>query len=154
MEGLYPRVKACNLFVIASPIQFGTVSALTKAFVERFQCFWAAKYVLGRARIPASSGKELACILVSTLDRPKQFECASYVFQTLATVLNMGYGGHLGFSLLDGPGEVSRHPEWIDRVVAWGAELASRLGLVSPGLGAPGTRVERRRWRLGTGGRR
>lgn len=128
MQGLYQRVKACNLLVVASPIQFATVSALTKAFVERFQCFWAAKYLLGRPRIPAGSGKGLACILVSALDRPKQFECASYVFQTLATVLNMGYRGHLGFSLLDGPGEVSRHPEWIERAVAWGAELASRLG--------------------------
>lgn len=53
MQGLYQSVEACNLLVVASPIQFATVSALTKAFVERFQCFWAAKYLLGRGCPPA-----------------------------------------------------------------------------------------------------
>ena len=61
-------------------------------------------------------------------EQQREFGCASYVLQTLATVLNMGYSGHLGFVLLDDPGEVSRHPEWIERAVAWGAEVASRLG--------------------------
>jgi len=128
MRDLYTRVEASDLIVIASPVQFGTVSALAKAFVERFQCFWAAKYLLGRPRICASSGKALASLFTSALDSVRQFECASLVVETLAKVLNAAYLGYRGFPRLDGPGEARRYPDTVARATAWGRELVAGLG--------------------------
>lgn len=126
MQGLYARVEACDVLVVASPIQFGTVSALTKAFVERFQCFWAAKYVLGRPRIAAGSGKRLGGVLVSALDRRDQFECASLVLRILGKVMNMAHLGHLSFPRLEGAGEVLGRGDLVARAEAWGSWLVRR----------------------------
>ncbi|MCL6581831.1 MAG: flavodoxin family protein, partial [Firmicutes bacterium] len=127
MRDLYTRVEASDLLVLASPVQFGTVSALAKTFVERFQCFWAAEYLLERPRISASAGKTLAALFTSARDSLRQFECASLVVETLAKVLNAAYLGYRGFPRLEGPGEARHRSDAVDRATAWGGELVAGI---------------------------
>ncbi len=47
MDQLYKKVLAANGLVIAAPIYFNSVNAQTKAFIDRFQCIWERKNVLG-----------------------------------------------------------------------------------------------------------
>ena len=46
MQLLYPKVLAARGLVLATPIYFGSVSAQLKIFIDRFQCWWQAKYPL------------------------------------------------------------------------------------------------------------
>lgn len=48
MLAVHEAVKSAGGLVLASPIHFGTLSARTKMAIDRFQCFWAAKYLLRR----------------------------------------------------------------------------------------------------------
>ena len=47
-QRIYPRIRAANHIVLASPIQFSGVSGNMKAMIDRAQCFWVEKYRLKR----------------------------------------------------------------------------------------------------------
>ncbi|MDZ4132919.1 MAG: flavodoxin family protein, partial [Dethiobacteria bacterium] len=46
MQAVYPKVIASDAMVVASPITFGSMNAQLKTFIDRFQCWWHAKYNL------------------------------------------------------------------------------------------------------------
>jgi hypothetical protein len=46
MQTVYPKVIESDAMVVASPITFGSMNAQLKAFIDRFQCWWHAKYNL------------------------------------------------------------------------------------------------------------
>ena len=50
LEPLYGKIGSADALVVASPIFFGSVSAQMKMLIDRFQCRWVAKYVLGSKR--------------------------------------------------------------------------------------------------------
>jgi len=43
MQQIYPKMMECDLLIIASPVFFTSVSGHLKAFIDRFQRFWALK---------------------------------------------------------------------------------------------------------------
>ena len=61
MQGVYKKIKATDVFILASPIFFGSLSAQTKMMVDRFQCAWRVKYILkkdiGYKEIKCSYGR-------------------------------------------------------------------------------------------------
>lgn len=50
-QTIYPKIRAAQHLVLASPIQFSGVSGETKSMIDRAQCFWVEKY---RLRQPVS----------------------------------------------------------------------------------------------------
>ena len=46
MQLIFPKLRAANHLVLASPIQFSGVSGETKMMIDRAQCFWVGKYRL------------------------------------------------------------------------------------------------------------
>ena len=55
MQTLYKKVIAATALVLATPIYFGSLSAQLKLFIDRFQCWWQAKY---RLKTPLSPEEE------------------------------------------------------------------------------------------------
>lgn len=51
MEELYQKIDESNGIVIASPIYFNSVSAFTKAFIDRTQRYYGIKFGYGREKI-------------------------------------------------------------------------------------------------------
>ncbi len=43
---IYPKIRAAQHLVLASPIQFSGVSGEMKSMIDRAQCFWVEKYRL------------------------------------------------------------------------------------------------------------
>ncbi len=50
MQGLYEKVDAANVVILASPIYFYGLSAQTKLFVDRTQALWSRKQILVAAK--------------------------------------------------------------------------------------------------------
>jgi len=48
MAAIYSRIRQVDAIVLASPIFFMGVTAQTKAMIDRCQCFWIERYVMGR----------------------------------------------------------------------------------------------------------
>ncbi|KPU44194.1 iron-sulfur flavoprotein [Oxobacter pfennigii] len=45
MTEIYSKLKAADIIVLASPIYFGNVTAITKSLIDRCQAFWSCKYI-------------------------------------------------------------------------------------------------------------
>jgi FMN-dependent NADH-azoreductase len=58
MQIIYDSFRKCDGLVIASPLYFGSVSALVKAMVDRCQMFWSSQYVLGRPSIDKTRSRK------------------------------------------------------------------------------------------------
>lgn len=51
MNLLYDEIDSCDRIVIAAPIYFNSINALTKTVIDRFQRYWGIKYGYGREKI-------------------------------------------------------------------------------------------------------
>ena len=51
MQSIYPQVASANAMLLATPIYFGSMSAQLKMFIDRFQCWWHAKYNLNNPKV-------------------------------------------------------------------------------------------------------
>ncbi len=49
LQLIFPKLRAADHLVLASPIQFSGVSGETKMMIDRMQCCWVAKYRLKQA---------------------------------------------------------------------------------------------------------
>ncbi len=47
------KLLSCDYLILATPIFFMSFTAYAKALIERCQCLWARKYVLGQPLFPA-----------------------------------------------------------------------------------------------------
>ena len=43
---VFEKIKEADIVILASPIFFGSLTAQAKMMIDRFQCYWRAKYLL------------------------------------------------------------------------------------------------------------
>ncbi|MCF6147835.1 MAG: flavodoxin family protein [Candidatus Kuenenia sp.] len=107
MQKLYPRFAEANGVVVASPIYFMGVSAQLKAFIDRFQVFWARKYIL---HLPVrEKGKIAKGFFVATAARTESeglFAGAIKTVKSFFHVIDVEYAGDMLCSELEEKGAV------------------------------------------------
>ena len=105
---IYPEIESLDVLVLASPIFFYGVTAQAKAMIDRFQAFWARKYVLKR-RIAAKKRKG---VFISTggTSFTDLFEHAKATVKNFFLVVDIKYWAELLFPGVDNKGEIRRHP--------------------------------------------
>lgn len=119
MQTLYTKLIDCDFLAVASPIFFTTVSGYLKAFIDRFQRFWALKYELKRKIIVKENRKG---ILISTAgSKPKDiFDCTKKVMRALFDVLYIEYSCDFLFNNIDQKGDILKNQEAIDEIYDFG----------------------------------
>jgi multimeric flavodoxin WrbA len=50
MQPLYRKLESADIVIVGSPVFFGSISAQLKMMIDRTQCLWARKYILGHVR--------------------------------------------------------------------------------------------------------
>ena len=93
MQKLYKKIAACDIIVIASPIFFGSLAAQVKAMIDRFQCRWAGRYILGKKESKPS--KKGFLILVSAANKDSFFKNAESIVKNFFAVLDIEFAGNL-----------------------------------------------------------
>ncbi len=86
MEKVFDRVERAKAIVVASPIFFGTVSAQTKAMIDRFLSVWVARNVMKKDVF--SEKKYGAFISVAASDRKDFFDNARMVVRHFFATVN------------------------------------------------------------------
>jgi putative NADPH-quinone reductase len=121
MQLLYPKLMDCDFLAIASPIFFTTVSGYLKAFIDRFQRFWALKYELRRKIITREDRKG---ILISTAGSKSKdiFDCAKKVTRSLFDVLYIRYYGDFLFNKIDKKDDILNSKEAMEAIYNFGRE--------------------------------
>lgn len=126
MQSLYPRLQACDVLVIASPVYWFTMAAQMKAFVDRWYAFG------GDQAYAALAGKRIGIVL--TYGDPDPFSSGAVnalrTFQDSfryvgATIVGMVYGS------ADEEGEVRNDQALMEKATQLGKQLALED---SPGL--------------------
>lgn len=95
MQMVYKELETADRIVLASPVQFMTVTAQMKAMIDRCQALWARKYVLKIP--PLGNERERKGFFISVGGRKvaNLFEPALATVRALFNTLNITYAGDL-----------------------------------------------------------
>ena len=123
MQMVYDELMKADRIVLASPIQFMTVTAQAKAMIDRCQSLWARKYVLKIP--PLGNRRERKGLFISVGGRrvANLFEPALVTVKALFTCLNVTYAGDLLFPAVDEKGAITRHPDALHQAFVAGQRL-------------------------------
>lgn len=119
MTHIYPKIEAADRLLLASPMYFYSMSAWLKGAIDRFQPFWARKYVLKQ---PRDTEKERwgAFLSVGATKGQRLFEGAILTARYTFVDAGFKYFGHLLVGGVDAPGDVERDPENFERAAVFG----------------------------------
>jgi multimeric flavodoxin WrbA len=118
---IYPEIESLDALVLASPIHFYGVTAQAKAMIDRFQAFYARKYVLKR-RIAASERKGVF-VSVGGTRFPDLFEHAKAVVKIFFRTIDVAYWSELLIPGVDSKGEIREHPSALKDAYLLGRRL-------------------------------
>lgn len=121
MELVYRRIKRADAVVLASPIFFGTISAQMKMMIDRFQCVWRSKYMLGKDLF----SKERIGIFISVEASERQdfFKNAKSVVKNLFATINAKYTDELFCTGVEAKGEIRHRRQCLKQAYRLGQKI-------------------------------
>ncbi|MBA7627098.1 hypothetical protein ES703_34560 [subsurface metagenome] len=124
MQMVYGELERADRIVLASPIQFMTVTAQAKAMIDRCQSLWARKYVLKQPPLGSEPGKKKGLFIsVGGRKVANLFEPALVTVKSLFKVLDITYAGELLFPGIDEKGAITKHPDALKQAFLAGQKL-------------------------------
>jgi multimeric flavodoxin WrbA len=123
MAIVYDAVKQADALILSSPIFFGSLSAQTKMMIDRFQCWWAAKYLFKQPIVPKERKRNGLFISVSGRGNADHFENAKKIVKIFFLNIEVAYAGELFYPRIDKKSEILGHPSAMDEVFAAGKNL-------------------------------
>ncbi len=127
-QNVYDQILSCKGLMLASPIFFYTVSAHTKAMMDRCQSLWVKRYWLEQQPFgrPDSSRKGLFISVGATRGK-RLFDGSLLTVRYFFDALDMVLWRSLLYRGLDFEGDVNAHPEYLDEAFETGREMARSL---------------------------
>ena len=110
MEPFYDQVATVKGLVLATPVYFGSLSAQLKIFMDRFQCWWQAKYRLKKPFVDLSQNKVGFIICTGALHREDFGDNVEAVGKVFFHSINYHFGGFLFLPGLDRKGQIKDDP--------------------------------------------
>ncbi|OWZ84539.1 flavodoxin family protein [Natranaerobius trueperi] len=123
MQPLYTKVEEADIITFISPIYFGSITAQLKTFIDRFQPFYASKFLLNNPKIKKGSNKNVSLITISGMDRDYFFRNAQEIINIFCMNLNVDLGPTLHLKNIDYASEITEKPDQLNKV----SELAQLL---------------------------
>ncbi|MFC1913610.1 flavodoxin family protein [Chloroflexota bacterium] len=125
MQMVYRELEAADRIVLASPIQFMTVTAHMKAMIDRCQALWARKYVLKIPPLGEERERRGLFITVGGRTVANLFEPSLATVKALFNTLNITYAGDLLFRGIDEKGAITKHPDALKQAFLAGQKLVA-----------------------------
>ena len=133
-QKIVSEIKKADGLILASPIFFGSVSAQTKMFIDRFQCLWLAKNIFAPPAKPlATHGKTYkakkrkigAFICVEASDRKDFFENAKAIVKNFFATINVDYKAQILCQNIDKKGTVNKKLSCLKKAAEIGEFLSA-----------------------------
>lgn len=120
MSLVYKHMDAADRVIISSPIYFGSVSAQLKMMIDRFQCEWVRRFVLG-----STEGREKKGIFlcVSGGSRIKLFNNARKVVRIFFKSIGAAYCGEVFCAGTDPKGAIRLRKDAMSMALKMGRSL-------------------------------
>lgn len=92
LTSIYDKFDTSDIIVIGSPMYFNSVTAITKAMIDRCQAFWSSKYILNRSSIDKNKKRKGMFICVGGAKQPEEgFIGATVVMDLFFKAINTEY---------------------------------------------------------------
>jgi multimeric flavodoxin WrbA len=127
MQPLFVKLTEAERLIIASPVFFYTVSALTKAMIDRCQSLWVKKYIL---KLPISPlpDRRGAFISVAATRGRKLFDGVRLTMRYFFDAIDVVYSDELLVRGVDEKGAIRERPETLEEAYALGSRLVVPRG--------------------------
>lgn len=122
MDGVYPKILAAEVIIVATPIFFYTVSAPLLLLISRCQALWARKYILKNLDIPLKKGSFIA---VGATKGAKLFDGPKLTIGYFFKAINAEYTDELLIRGVDKKGEIKDHPDYLAAAYELGKKLVA-----------------------------
>jgi multimeric flavodoxin WrbA len=124
MQMVYREMEAADRILLASPLQFMSVSAQMKAMIDRCQALFARKYVLKVP--PLGDTRERKGFFISVGGRrtiPDLFGAELVTIKTLFRTIDVIYDGDILIPATDAKGDILKNPEALKRAFLAGQQF-------------------------------
>ena len=122
MQALYKKIEDTDALILASPVFFGSLSAQTKMMIDRFQCAWRTKHILGKEVFKKK--KVGAFISVEASDRNDFFDNSKSIVKNLFATINVAYKEELFCPGVNRMGDVFKYPDFLKKAYELGYKIA------------------------------
>jgi len=127
MQDIYPKFIESDALVIASPVTFASLNAQLKMFIDRFQCWWNAKYTLQKPFIPEDAKHPGFFICVGALQKKAYCENALQIIKVFFHNINHTLLGELFMRGFDAKGEIADHPDALAEAYQAGKDFIAKI---------------------------
>jgi len=131
---LQEKMLAADRLIFATPVFFMTVCAQAKLLIDRGQCLWIRKTLLGKRLFEPARDRRGMIIAAGGSASKRQFECVRRPIQSCFDCLEVSHVSSLFVNRLDEKGAVLKHPEALAEAFRLGREL---VGSEDPAPGEP-----------------
>ncbi len=127
MQDIYPKFIESHALVIASPVTFASLNAQLKMFIDRFQCWWNAKYTLQKPFIPEDAKHPGFFICVGALQNKAYCENALQIIKVYFHNINHKLLGSLSLRGYDAKGEIAEDPAALQQAYQAGKDFIAQI---------------------------
>ena len=123
MDAVYDKIVEADAIVVASPMFFYSVSAQTKAVIDRCQALWARKYLLKQ---PISQTSRRGAFIAVGATRGKNlFEGSLLIMKYFFDAIDAEYTDNLLIRGVDDKGQIKEHTEHLSAAFDLGKKIVT-----------------------------
>ncbi len=123
MREIYETIRAFDRLIIASPIFFYSLSAQTKAMIDRCQAFYCEKYIL-KKDIPAGShGRKGLLLVAAGMKKDDAVKCADTVAKIFFRTISVPTHEMVSALGADAKGDILSHADALREAYEAGKRL-------------------------------
>jgi multimeric flavodoxin WrbA len=125
MCGIYGAIREAERIILASPIFFSSVSAQTKAMIDRCQAFWCEKYLMNKVIPAGPNGRKGLLLLVGGMKKEGSSKCAEETSKAFFRTVSVPEHKVLYYAGIDAKGDILSHPTALRDAYEAGKELGT-----------------------------
>jgi len=118
------KMLAADRLIFATPVFFMTVCAQAKLLIDRGQCLWVRKTMLGKPLFEPARDRRGMIIAAGGSGSKRQFDCVRRPIESFFDCLEVSHASSLFINHVDEKGAILKRPDALAEAFRLGRELA------------------------------
>ncbi|MEW5759050.1 MAG: flavodoxin family protein [Candidatus Omnitrophota bacterium] len=124
MRIIFKKIKQADVIIIGSPIFFGSLTGQLKTMIDRFQCFWLAKYIFKKNLFRDHKKRIGVFVSCSAAERKDFFSNAKAIIKNFFATISVEYKYEFFCGGIDKKGDILEHSDIIKKAFDLGKRIS------------------------------